>query len=328
MLRLSPRRAAVVVLGLALALGLLLTQLDLRLVSSQAMTIVAAETVVQVPPDDPWSDVWEQADAVEVPLSAQQTSVPKGGGSIRAVTARALHDRDRLYVLMEWADATRDMSAIAPQDFRDAAAVQFPASGVTSVPFFCMGQADAHVNIWHWKADWQADIDSGFVGIPEAYPNTAADLYPLQDDPDFYPGRAAGNLLSQTERSTPVENLVAGGFGTLTTAEKQMVGGRGVWRDGTWRVLFVRDLDAGGDAYAKFAPGRTTNVAFAVWNGSKDERDGLKSVSQFAELQLAGKPEAPGVRAGLDRTLVVVIILVVVVGMGTLVVAARVERRP
>ena len=29
-------------------------------------------------------------------------------------------------------------------------------------------------NIWQWKADWQADIDRGFVNVPEAYPK--ADL--------------------------------------------------------------------------------------------------------------------------------------------------------
>ena len=25
--------------------------------------------------------------------------------------------------------------------------------------FFCMGQLDHYINIWHWKADWQSDID-------------------------------------------------------------------------------------------------------------------------------------------------------------------------
>jgi len=282
----------VAVLAAVLALAALFNQLDIRLASSQAIAIVVKETDDVVPLDDPLASVWQQAAPVEIPLSAQTTTVPMGGGSIRAVTARALHDGKSIYFRLEWEDRTRDMLAFAPQDFRDAAAIQFPAAGVNTVPFFCMGQADGQVNIWHWKADWQADIDSGFAGVPNAYPNATADFYPFQDDPTFYSGRAAGNLLSKTTRSTPVENLVAGGFGTLTTAEQQMVSGKGVWRDGRWYVLFARDLKVSGVRYAQFTPGRTSNVAFAVWDGSQGERDGLKSVSQFADLNLEGEPAA------------------------------------
>jgi hypothetical protein len=158
-----------------------------------------------------------------------------------------------------------------------------------------MGQANGQVNIWQWKADWQADIDRGFVNVPEAYPNAVADYYPFKNEELFYPGRAAGNLISQTERKTPVENLVAAGFGTLTTAEKQMVAGKGIWQNGKWYVLFARDMTAGGD-YTPFKPGQTTNVAFAVWDGAAGERDGLKSVSQFADLKVEGvaRPESKG----------------------------------
>jgi len=286
--RLSPRLAGpALVVGVLIVAGFL-TQMDVRLASSQAISLAARGTAEAVPLDDPLAAVWDSAPPVEIPLSAQNVAVPKGGGSIRTVDVRALHDEDRIYFRMEWDDPTQDISAFASESFRDAAAVQFPASGVTTLPSFCMGQAGAQVNIWHWKADWQADIDGGFVNVPNVYPDAFADYYPFQEQDTFYSGRAAGNLLSQTNRTTPVENLVAAGFGTLSSAEKQMVAGKGVWKDGKWLVIFARDMKAEGHTYTPFKEGQTTNVAFAVWDGSKGERDGLKSVSQFAELTVEG----------------------------------------
>lgn len=251
--------------------------------------MVAAHTGQEVPLDDPLAPVWDAATPVEVPLSAQTVTVPNGGGSIRGVTVRSLTDGRRIYFRMEWDDQTQDTAAFAPQDFRDAAAIEFPANGVSSVPSFCMGQQGGRVNIWQWKGDWQKDIDEGFVGVPQAYPNSDVGLYPFRDDDLFYTGRAAGNPLSETDRKTPVEDLVAGGFGTLTSADIQKVDGSGVWQDGKWYVLFARDMDLGGDFYVPFKRGDTVNVAFAVWDGANEERNGLKSVSQFADLRVEGE---------------------------------------
>ncbi len=310
MLRASPRLAGLGLLAAVLAVAGLLTQLDLRLASSQAVTLTAKETDADVPLDDPLASVWDSADPLEIPLSAQNVTVPQGGGSIRAVTVRALHDDDRIFLRLEWDDPTQDMSAFATEEFRDAAAIQFPAKGISTLPSFCMGQAGGQVNIWHWKADWQADIDSGFVGVPQAYPNAAADYYPFQEDDTFYPGRAAGNALSQTERTTPVENLVAAGFGTLASADQQTVAGKGLWQGGKWYVLFEREMDPKSDTYTPFSPGQTTNVAFAVWDGSAGERDGLKSVSQFADLTVAGTAKQD---EGLGNGVILLIVFVVVI---------------
>lgn len=277
------------VVAVLLAAAALLSQLDIRLASSQAISLVSTQTNKDVPLDDPRAPVWDSATPVEIPLSAQTITVPNGGGGIRAVSARSLNDGKNIYFRLEWDDPTEDTSAFAPQDFRDAAAIEFPASGVSTVPSFCMGQANAGVNIWQWKGDWQSDIDRGFVNVPDAYPNVASDLYPFDEDDTFYAGRAVGNPASETDRKSPVEDLVAAGFGTLTTADVQKVQGKGVWQDGTWYVLFARDMDLGGGFYIPFKGGRTTNVAFAVWDGASGERDGLKSVSQFAELQVEGE---------------------------------------
>lgn len=297
-------------LGLALAAAVALTMADIRLASSQAL-VLSAGFAEGVPADDPFATVWDRATPVEIPLTQQNLTPPMGGGSIKTLTARALHDGQRLYILAEWQDASQDVSTATVDAYRDAVAVEFPTVKGQPLPSFCMGQAGGQVNIWQWKANWQEDIDRGFVAVADVYPNLVSDLYPFQDEDIFYPGRAVGNPFSQTQRQTPVENLVATGFGTLTTAEQQPVQGVGRWQDGRWRVLFVRALQVQDKGVAQFAPGETTSIAFAVWNGSQGDRNGQKSVSQFTDLRLAAAAavEGEGVATGITVAIVVPVVV-------------------
>jgi len=269
----------------AFAVAVLLTLGDMRLASSQTVTLVAKQADAEVPLDDPFDSVWKGANPIEAPLSGQEIIQPKGGGN-RTVTARALHDNDRLYVLLEWQDDTEDILVSRQTEFTDAVAVQFPVSHGESVPSFCMGDPTAPVNVWQWKGAWQNNIDQGYVDVQDTYPNLQVDSYPFEEEDVFYPARSVGNIFAETERTTPVDNLLAGSFGTLTQADDQIVDGSGEWRDGSWRVVFARDLDSG-DEYSRFAVNESTNVALAVWDGSQNERNGVKSVSQFLTLTLS-----------------------------------------
>lgn len=279
-------------IALVAALAAFLTMGDVRLASSQALTLTAYRVDEEVPLDDPYAPIWAKAVPVEVPLSAQNVTPPQGGG-LRTLVARALNDGTRLFVLLEWQDDAPDWFMGGVTTFSDAAAVQFPLQAAESVPSFCMGDPNAHVNIWQWKAAWQRDIETGFVDIPELYPNLQVDYYPFQEEDSFYPARAVGNVFAQVERQTAADNLLAGGFGTLTQAPQQLVDARGQWRDNRWRLVFVRDLEVESE-YTQFPMEVRTNVAFAVWDGSKKERDGMKSVSQFLTLSVSslGKPGA------------------------------------
>ncbi|MEE9285073.1 MAG: ethylbenzene dehydrogenase-related protein, partial [Dehalococcoidia bacterium] len=252
---------------------------------------------------------WRRANPVEAPLSAQNITPPKGGGD-RTVTARALHDGERLYILMEWEDDSDDLLVSRQAEFSDAAAVQFPVTPGETVPAFCMGDPNAPVNIWQWKAAWQADIEQGFVDVKDAYPSMHVDLYPFEEEEEFYPARAVGNVFAEADRTTPVDNLLAGSFGTLTQAPDQLVQGSGEWRNGTWRVVFARDLEADED-YSRFAEEESTNIAFAVWDGASGERDGIKSVSQFLTLEVS--PDVAEAGGGVTVWMIVLVVLGAVV---------------
>lgn len=122
-------------------------------------------------------------------------------------------------------------------------------------------------------------------------PITGIDLSPYYPDRESTLSRPAeyvGNPVAERVHASPIENLNAESFATLTHAEEQNVEGAGEWRDGRWRALFARDLVTGIDGSAGFAVGESTMIAFAVWEGGAGDRNGLKSIAPFIEIRLLG----------------------------------------
>jgi hypothetical protein len=297
------RRRLGVVLGLSVALAAVLTATGTRLAASQTPSLVALRVSGPIPARDPFDSFWDRLRRVEVPLSAQQVVPPKSRGPLPflrgqrwTVRVRAAHDGDRLYLLLEWPDSSPERSVAAVQDFTDAAAVQFPAVAGQGVPALCMGDPKGTVNIWQWKAAWQTLVERPDRGIRERYPNAVADLYPFHGEDLFYPGRAVGNPFSQTQRRSAVDNLVAGGFGSLTPAPLDSLTGWGDWRDGRWRVVFARPLQVAAPGSIDLRVGDRTDLAVAVWDGAARERDGMKSVGGFVALEVSDQPLPGGGR--------------------------------
>ncbi len=266
-----------------LAFVILLAFLGSLVAQAQALT---AKFVNQELTPDPTAQIWNQAQPVTIALSPQQIAQPFGGGATKELSVRALHNGRLIAFLLEWADATQDQELAQTDRFSDAVAVQFPVElGATPSPF--MGDATNAVNIWQWQAAWQRDIDEGgLADVDRTYPPYASEV-PY----GIYVGRDVGNWRSQRDRKTPIENLIAQGFGTLTHQELQHVVGRGVWEKGRWRVVFVRALHTGLMGDASFEAGRKSLVNFAVWDGSSGERGARKSVSlTWHELTLEALP--------------------------------------
>ncbi len=258
---------------------------------------IVARRVPRVP-EHPDAGTWRLAPPVNLHL------MPLWWRSDRPeeITVRALHDGQRLALLLVWADETHDHTAMRPQDFRDAVAVQFSPS--PDPPLFAMGAKGQFVNIWMWKSERQADLEPAFQDLEKVYPNLGIDSYPnlkvapveqptrqaltLGSDPTFVTGWGAGNIVSDPSRGSPAEDLTAQGFGTLRARPRadQTVDARGVYGTGGYRVIFRRDLARRGEGAVALPPGTTIPVGFAVWNGSAGDRDGKKSVTIWQELWL------------------------------------------
>jgi hypothetical protein len=288
---------------------------------------------------DPVAAVWNDLPSLDVPL------IPQGGvspalftASVSSVSVQAIHDGEQVAFRMVWDDETRDVEAGRPDVFRDSAAIQFPVGDV--VPSICMGAAGQLSNIWHWKSDWQEDLDTGFQDLTRLYPNFFKDYYPYAEGTppfdfptdfnnpsalSYSPGRAVGNSMSQALRATPVENLVAIGFGTLTTHEHAEIDGQGVWEDGRWSVVFIRDLAAPTEDLTAFTPGGEVTTAFAVWNGSNEEVGARKQLSGFVTFGLESPAEpvaAPAIVVPAEKRGNTLTLIIVLVGAWIAVVAA------
>jgi hypothetical protein len=101
----------------------------------------------------------------------------------------------------------------------------------------------------------------------------------------FNPARATGNILAdQSLRVSPVEDLNAEGFSTLTTQAHQDVLGAGNWSNNRWSVVFKRALSTGDSNDTQFS-GSKAAIAIAVWNGQNKERNGQKGITQWQELR-------------------------------------------
>lgn len=207
-------------------------------------TKIVVRYVRQEIPLDPVEELWRKIPPARIPLKAQDLSPPFGGGSVKAVTIRAVHNGREIAFLLKWIDPTKDATIDGLDSFRDAAALMFPLDPKNpSEPIMghrYMGEKSSLVNIWQFKADW-----------------------------------------NEEGRSSPVEDLNAAGPGTLTTQDRQDVSGKGVHRSGRWKVIFLRALKTDDEDDAQFRPGLKTWVNVAVWDGSHKDQAGQKSVSEI-----------------------------------------------
>lgn len=238
-----------------------------------------ARRIAEPVPEDPTDPRWDAVGLFAVPLML----LWQRQDAIDVVRVRAVHDGERVAILMSWEDATAAWSVLRGEEFADAVAVQF--SLVTPPPHFSMGSGAGRVNVWHWRADRQLDL-ARRRDLSSVYPAGAADTFP--GGPRFNTAADAANLGAAPALQSAVQDLVAQGFGTLTArpASAQDVAGTGVWDSGIWRVVVHRTLRAKDKGGVSFAVGGVAPIALAVWNGDRGDRDGQKAVSTWYELEI------------------------------------------
>ncbi len=299
---------------------------------------ISTYTAGDLPLTDPMSAMWDSVPVYTASVTPQTAIAPTlFTATVSSVDVQSLNNGTDIVFRLVWSDATQDMHATKPDEFRDAAALQFSVNSLADAEIqkiLCMGAAGQLVNLWHWKADWQYDVDQGFFDVVDAYPNFWLDHYPFvvgeapfrlptdfnSDSAKAYlVGWSAGNLLSDPARVTPVEDLNAIGFGTVTSQSNQDLLGRGVWQDGKWYVVFSRSSTSGDASDVQFTTDRSFSIAFAVWDGSDKQVGARKQLSTWTTMLLetekgiAGPtPKVLGMPIGTVIAITVGIALVVV----------------
>ncbi len=243
---------------------------------------------------DPAHPAWLGVPATSIELRPLWQRVE----SITHLDVRIVRSATEIAVCMDWHDGTLDQG----RDhlvFSDAVAVMFAMGD--EVPALPMGvhvegfEPKTPVNLWHWKANRQWGVAAGeavalepmqpqkgwiLYGPPPDTPSASNEAHALP--PEFRTARDAGNV-HQSEalsiRSALESN--AEGFGTLALQppESQSVAATAVWSGGLWRVVLVRAIESGDALDIDLTLSHRIPITFAVWDGSKGDRDGIKLIS-------------------------------------------------
>ena len=242
---------------------------------------------------DPKAAFWQAIPAVPVPMLAQVVTVPRHpNNAVKEIKARAVHNGHLIAFHLEWKDTTKS-DRIVVDKFGDQVAVQMPVKfNKDAPPSPMMGHPGARVDIWQWRAAFQRDLDEGEPKLRDLYPYAQVDGYPDEvlraTDARPYTGAlGVDNPISHPLR-TPVLDQSAEGWGTMTVEpDGQDADGRGVWEDGTWRVVITHPMaTALSENDIHLFPGEDSIVAFAVWDGGHREVGSRKAWSNWVPLRV------------------------------------------
>jgi hypothetical protein len=262
-------------------------------VDSQGVVLVSRFMEGELPTDDPNSKLWDEAIPLKIPLSSQVNFKPRiYDATVSSLTIRSLNNGRQVAFLLEWNDPTRNVGALKAEEFVDAAAIQHPVDLEKEKTWFCMGMPGALVNIWYWNAGWEEDLKGSKEGVATSL-GGGWDYYPFQEEDVFYAGRVGGSFWSSPKRETSVEDLNSGRMQTLTAqpAASQNVSGKGVWHEGSWKVVISRAFTSPDEGDTQFKTTEETRklrpIAFAVWDGGNGEVASRKAVSAFYFLDIS-----------------------------------------
>lgn len=144
-----------------------------------------------------------------------------------------------------------------------------------------------------FRLEWADATANRDHGDNRVFPDGAAVAFPVREAaplvtmgaPD-YPINAWFWRANEPERGRHVS---AEGLGSSKTLDREHIHCRGTWSAGRWRVVIARALRLESPhPVVQLEAGARCHFGLAVWEGSRQERAGLKSFSgEWLELELA-----------------------------------------
>ena len=226
--------------------------------------VIEVMTVSNDPELEPGSQFWTSADGPKkttIELGPQLITNPQWPDpSIKNVSVSAAKSNSHIAIRLEWDDATVDNKFSPSNLYTDQIAIMFPLNSGKEVPLITMGEDGKPVNIWLWKAVLQEEIESSksSAGKPKS----------------VFPG---GGI------NSPVDDLNAEGYSTLTAQDHKDVMGKGIRAGNSWHVVFKRKLTNAEEDDVQFK--KSTAMAIAAWNGGNRETNGQKGIAGWILLK-------------------------------------------
>jgi hypothetical protein len=246
--------------------------------------LVAQHTDADVSKADPTAAYWQEMQPGLITMMAQPMVAPRPETTTTEhLEVMALSDGKSVSFRLRWKD-TELSEGGRPGEQSDAVALEFPVA-TDHLPPVMMGAKDDPVHLFHWRAQYQRDMERGKPEIKDLYPNASIDMYPMDfkeapggsadDKQSFSPGLAVGN--PQSYSKTGLDEIIAEGFSTSSVEEGHGGTAKGVWKDGYWTVAISRPLAI--DGGNSLSVGGTSALAFAVWQGGAGEVASRKCVT-------------------------------------------------
>jgi DMSO reductase family type II enzyme heme b subunit len=135
-----------------------------------------------------------------------------------------------------------------------------------------------------FRLEWEDATESADLDDNTHFPDAAAIALPAATDAPLVlmgaPGLPVNAWYWRADEPQIARELSAEGLGTSRMIKGSPVRGRGVWKGGRWSVVIARALKLeGAPGAAQLQPGVETGFGVAIWEGSNQERAGIKAFS-------------------------------------------------
>jgi DMSO reductase family type II enzyme heme b subunit len=217
------------------------------------------------------------------------------GHVVTAVRLTAPSDRLLDPAAADWASAKEETVTLEPTPV-DSQPSQYVINAWKERPYGLTGElrvAAAHNGeALFFRLSWQDDTED--VGIPDTdrFTDGAGVLFPVRSDATLLtmgtPDRPVNAWYWRADLDAPL-SVTATGLGTTVRYTNSSVAAAASHGAGGWQVVISRPFSARGEEGVALMPGQTTMVGFAVWQGSNQERAGIKGVTlEWQPLEIEG----------------------------------------
>jgi DMSO reductase family type II enzyme heme b subunit len=256
---------------------------------SAGATVLVSRRISEEIPSDPDTPLWKNARSLQIPLLGQIIAKPRWQNpSVDLIELRSVHNEKEVSFLLEWDDPTEDT---VRQDIKVA-----------------IDPEDTYVRVSDLPRKPETFTDSVALQFPVKIPEG-----PVK--PHFFRGdrRNPVNLLTWMADRQSVEE--ANGSGpedppAPQPQEGQLAKGKGVWKNGRWKVVVVRPLVTEDKRDVQFEKGRLIPMAVNVWDGGNGEHGLIMSLSAWYYVTLETPTPAIAYVLGLFSTAAMGLILV------------------
>lgn len=272
------------------------------LMGSQTADIVAKKVNTDLSKVSYSSDVWNEAVFSEIALFPQTTillndkKANEANANAKAKKAKvaAVHNGTQIAFLIKWADGSMNIQSGYKSDtYADGFAVQFPAGAfkAETLPYIGMGSEGRPVMVHLQKA-----VKSFYE--PNGKGNVYYQLNPNQTEL-FNEELEAYNKKVKAIGSNDYEKaFIAEGFRSTTEIKDgtDLSYARLGYKNDGWMGSLSRQMK---DVYVDLNQAAIP-VAFAVWDGEKMGRDGLKHLTSWLSVSLEGNGDGSALIAALQ----------------------------